>query len=176
MIFVLGCISLGLGIYYYKLIQSKTKKFNELVKNYRARNSLMMAIYLSVCVNIKCMFLDIYHYMSSFSSKKYVFVKYVQGGNLSLAILPIQSGPRPDLEYAYIDNERSDDIVVALMGHRCDFSGRPDALLEFGNHIRFKFLDQEECILVSTGIESDEKNKKKQENILKLKKLMWISS
>ena len=112
--------------------------------------------------------------MTSYSTKKFVFIKYVRGGNLSLAILPIKSGPKSNLEYAYIDGKPELELVSALAGIKRDFSGHPEVVLEFGNHIRYKFMDQDECI-IQRGCDSEENLKKNQENTRKVKNLMWIS-
>jgi hypothetical protein len=178
MIFVLGIIGLGVTAFYSKTIYRKLNKFKNLVEQYQKRDNttrLPTAFYLALCLVIKCWCMDIYHGMTSFSTKKFVFIKYVQGGNLSLAILPIKSGPKSNLEYAYVDGKSEMDMVSCLAGLKRDFSGHPEALLEFGNHIRYKFMDQDECI-IQRGCDSDENLLKNQENNRKIKNLMWISS
>ena len=66
------------------------------------------------------------------------------------------------------------DLVSSLAGLKRDFSGHQEALLEFGNHICYKFMDQDECI-IQRGCDSDENLIKNQENNRKIKNLMWIS-
>ena len=179
MIFVLGVLTLGVTVYYSRTIYKKVNKFNSLVQQYRNRDTstyLHTAIYLTLCLVVKCACVDIYHSITSYSTKKFVFIKYIQGGNLSLAILPIKFGPKPTLEYAYIDDIPELDLVVTLAGHKRDFSGHPEALLEFGKHIRYKFMDQDECIIQRECDSSDEILKKNQENNRKIKNLMWMSS
>jgi hypothetical protein len=178
MIFVLGIIGLGMTAFYSKTIYRKLTKFKNLVQHYQNSDNttrLPTAFYLALCLVIKCWCMDIYHGMTSFSTKKFVFIKYVQGGNLSLAILPIKSGPKSNLEYAFIDGKSEMDLVSSLAGLKRDFSGHPEALLEFGNHIRYKFMDQDECS-IQRGCDSEENAIKNKENHRKIKNLMWIYS
>jgi hypothetical protein len=157
-------------------VRSKVKKFNNLAKQYRDHNKIGLipsygkAFYLVS----KCTVIDLYQSYTSFYTRKFTFIKYIHGGNLYVSIISNKTGPKPTLEYGYIDEIRQDEIILMLSGINRDFSGVPDSLLEFGNTIRYKYSDQEEIKIISKN-QSGSENEKKLENIKKFKKLVWSS-
>jgi hypothetical protein len=171
MLFVLAvtCVALYLK---REWIQKKSNNFSKLIRSFKDESRLV-AFYKSTCIIIKCFFIDLYHSFTSYRTSRFLFVKHVMGGNVSIVILPIQNGPKASLEYAFIDGKRMDEIVSVLAGPHRDFSGYPESLLEFGNHIRFKFSEHEEVILERSDF--DEKNKKNADHLQKIKNLVWIS-
>ena len=169
---LLGVTSVAI-IYNHASLKVQWGKYKSVVKSYRDQNISTFQSYTKAAWLIgKCYCVDWYHLLTSIRSSRYLFVKYVNGGNISITILPVRNGPKSSLEYAYIDDERMDELVTILAGQSRDFSGQPQALLEFGDIIRYKFEGQDEVILQKSS-ESD--NLKKQENIKKLKKLVWMS-
>jgi len=87
----------------------------------------------------------------------YSIVKYVVGGKYHSYIIPIRRGPKPELEYGYIDHVPMPEIISKLSGLQRDFNGHPEIVLLLGNHIRYKFSDQEEHVLLSSGNEMEKK-------------------
>jgi len=134
----------------------------------------LMALYKSICISIKCFLIDLYHYYTSFRSSRFLFVKYIYGGNINIQIISNRPGPKTYLEYGFIDEVRMDEVVSMLAGNNRNFSGHPESLFEFGNRIRYKFFDENEVIMESLSKGSDFKQKHK-ENIKKIKNLVWIS-
>ena len=159
---------------YINPILKKIKKFHQLAKNFQNRNqsnywvvSYLKSFYL-IC---HCGLLDLYHIMTSFRTEKFTFIKYIQGGKICISIIDNKSGPKKNLEYGYIDQIPMDDLILMMAGPNRDFYGHKEALLEFGNHIRYKFDEDDEVILN----QYDGSENKKKENYNKIKKLVWIS-
>ncbi len=173
MLFVLAIASVACLIYLKReVLQKKADNFSKLVRSFK-NESYGVALYKSTCIIIKCFFIDLYHSFTSYRASRFLFVKHFMGGNLSIVILPIHNGPKVSLEYAYIEGKRMDELVTMLAGPNRDFSGYPESLLEFGNHVRFKFAEQEEVILERSDF--DEKNKKNSDHLQKIKNLVWMS-
>ena len=178
MLFTLSIITIFTGIYHYKLLKKKYDKFFQLVRNYRREEPqtyYIQSLYKSFYLGMKCAIIDLYHYLTSVRLKNFIFIKHIHGGKLHISIIPIVNGPKKDLEYAYIDEVRSDAFVSDLYGINKNFSNCPESLLEFGNCIRYKFYDANEIIIRDTGIENEENNKKKRDYQQKIKNLMWTS-
>lgn len=179
MLFTILIGSIVSGMFYYrKFLKRKYDKFFQLVRNYRMEEPqtyYITSLYKSVRLVIKCACIDTYHHFTSIKLSNYVFIKHVHGGALHLSIIPISNGPKPDIEYAYIDGVRNDEFVCYMYGINKNFSNCPESLLEFGNCVRYKIYDQAEVIL-NDGNENVEKNKKKSENLKKIKKLLWFAS
>jgi hypothetical protein len=171
----LTCCLIGFGLWYYKPILVKLKKFHQVAENFQIRNpsEMWLVSYAkSFQLVIRCYLFDMYHSMTSIHTKKFTFIKYIQGGNICVSIIPNKSGPKKNLEYGYIDGKRMDDLILMLAGQLRDFSGHNESLLEFGNTIRYKFESEPEVILYHR---EGSENKKIQENYKKIKKLVWIS-
>ena len=163
--------------YYRKFLKRKYDKFCQLVRNYRKEEPhtyYLTSLYKSFYLVLKCACVDTYHYFTSVRLSNFIFIKHIHGGNTHVCIIPIVNGPKTGLEYAYIDEVRQDDFVSYLYGVNKDFSNCPECLLEFGNKIRYKFYDKEEMTLIE-GNENEDKNKKKHENLKKIKNLLWLS-
>jgi len=157
-------------------VRNKVKKFHNLAKQYHEHNKINWiscygkALYLVG----KCEVIDLYQSYTSFYTKRYTFIKYIHGGNVYFSIIPNKTGPKPNLEYAYIDDVRQDQFVSILSGMNRNFSGAPESLLEFGDIIRYKYSDQDEIIITSKNQSGSEKSKK-MENTKKIKNLVWSS-
>lgn len=161
--------------YHRKYISLKFSKLKSIAQGYKNTNpshSWFFSYGKALFLVGKCACIDIYHSMTSFHTKRYTFVKYIQGGNICVAIIPNKNGPKSNLEYGYIDDVRMDELITLLAGTQRDFSGHPNALLEFGNKIRYKFEDKDEVNITNL---SGSENLKKDENCKKIKKLVWIS-
>jgi hypothetical protein len=176
---IVGIISIISTVYVLPMCINKGKKFNSLVNTYRQKDPSMyyiQAIWKAFMLVLKCVSIDIYRTMTSFHTNKFVFIKYVHGANMYVKIVPVKNGPKQELEYGYIDGERNDELITILAGQQRDFSGHPESLLEFGNVIRYKFDGEEEkCIGEDKGIDLESQKIKINENLKKVKKLMWIS-
>ncbi len=161
--------------YHRKYISSKLSKLKSVAQGYKDRNpshSWLFSYGKALFLVAKCACIDIYHSMTSFHTRRFTFVKYIQGGNICIAIIPNKNGPKSNLEYGYIDDVRMDELITFLSGAHRDFSGQPNALLEFGDKIRYKFENSEEVNIINS---SGSENLKKDENCKKIKKLVWIS-
>jgi len=159
---------------YRKPILKRIDKLNQLAKNFKNRNpseTWLFSYLKSLYLVLKCGLFDLYHVMTSFRTDKFTFIKYIQGGNICISIVKNKSGPKKNLEYGYINEIRMDEFILMMSGPNRDFYGCKEALLEFGNIIRYKFDQDDEVIL--NQYEGSE-NKKK-ENYKKIKKLVWIS-
>jgi hypothetical protein len=157
----------GLLWKYKNTISLKCKKYKSLVRSYREQDPTMY--FITACIKafmliIHCSLLSFYQSHTSITIPNYVLVKYVWGGKYYNHTIPIRKGPKPELEYGYIDHIPMTEVIGQLSGLQRDFSGHPEMLLEFGNHIRYKFADRDEIILSNTGNENEKK-----ENLKKLK-------
>ena len=176
-VFLLGAFFM-FTLYHAPQIINKATKFKSLVSSFRNKEPKMyfiIAVIKAFMLICKCFCVDLYHSMTSFHTNKYLFIKYVHGGNTHLKISPVKNGPKKSLEYGYIDNVRNDDLLIILAGQQRDFSDCRDALFEFGNEIRYKFMDEDEICMKNEGIDSHLKKNKITENLKKIKKLMWMS-
>lgn len=162
----LALISSCLGVYYSTSIKKDWNKYQSLVRSYRIQYpdmNFITAYIKAFLLIIKCKWIIMYQSYTSIVFSDYIVVKYVTGGKYQCCIIPIKRGPKPQLEYGYIDQVNKTDIINRLSGMNHDFSTHPEFLLELGNHIRYKFMDQEEMILEKRGNEI-----KKQENLKKI--------
>lgn len=173
-IFGLSIISLICTLYLYNKINDIINQLKKLAVNFNAKytNEHWIISYIrAMYLKFRCMCLTLYHDYTSITTKKYNYVKYVHGGKIYINIIKNKNGPKPFLEYAYIDNVRMDELFTMLLGINREFSCNKEALFEFGSIIRYKFINEEEIELISSGIE----NEKKIENLKKIKKLVRIS-
>ena len=166
--FLLMGMSILLGTIYYhrNYLCNKLKRFNNLtneIVNQYPNDYYLYSLYKSLCIVTKRNYNDLYNHFTVVRINKFLFIKYINGGNVHTSICLIQSGPKKMLEYGYIDDQREDELFNILLGVNKDFSGHPEALLELGQQIRYKFYQEDEIIL-SGGA----KNK----NIEKIKKLV----
>jgi len=141
-------------VYYKSFYYKKIQKFSNLMDQYIYEDpdiSYYNAFYKSINLVIKTNYYDLYQSYTSFKTKKYIFTKIFYGGNKTIIITPITTGPKKNLEYGYIDNKRMDNFFTFLLGINKDFSGYNKVLLEFGNEIRYKFMDEEEIKLSEKG-------------------------
>ena len=162
----LTLITLGVGVYYRTSIKKDWNKYQSLVRSYRTQYpdmTVMFAYIKAILLILKCKWINMYQSYTSVVCSDYIILKYVTGGKYQCCIIPIKRGPKPQLEYGYIDQVNKTELINQLSGMDHDFSSHPDFLLELGNHIRYKFLDQEEMILEKKGNEN-----KKQENLKKI--------
>jgi hypothetical protein len=83
-------------------------------------------------------------------------------------------GPKTNLEYGFIDEIQNDELISTLGGMHRNFSGYTESLFEFGNIIRYKYEGQDEIILRKSDLRGSE-NEKKNDNLKKIKKLVWTS-
>ena len=163
------------SLYHRNYISTKLSKLKSVAKGYKERDpsqSWFMSYGKALVLIFKCKCIDIYNSFTSINTKRFTFVKYIQGGNVCLAIIPNKNGPKPHLEYGYIDDVRVDELIKILSGSNRDFSGQKNALFEFGNTIRYKFSDEDEVNMINP---SGSENSKKSENLKKIKKLVWVS-
>jgi hypothetical protein len=151
---MLEYIVLGLcaciGYYYKDTIIRKSKKLNQLITNYKREEPNKWYIYYvtkSLKLILKCTYIDLINYLMTVRFKKYICIPFMYGGNLVMTVIRVNSGPKKDIEYGYIDEIREDELISCLAGVNRDFSGYPESLLEFGNTIRYKFFGEDEVIL-----------------------------
>jgi hypothetical protein len=162
----LTLISLGVGFYYRHSINKDWNKYQSLVRSYQTQYpdmNLINAYIKALILIIKCKWIIIYQSYTSIVFPDYIVLKYVTGGKYQCCIIPIKRGPKPQLEYGYIDHVNNTELINQLSGIDHDFSSHPEFLLGLGNHIRYKFIDQDEIILEKKGNEN-----KKQENLKKI--------
>ena len=151
---------------YRKRISTSLKKYRSVVRSYQSRYPEMNIITASckaITLITKCKWISFYQSITSISLPNCMIIKYVIGGEYHYQMIPTKRGPREHLEYGYIDNQLMTDHMNHLAGPRSDFYGHPACLTEFGNHIRYKFSNQDEQIIEKMG---DEFQKK--ENLKKL--------
>ena len=162
----LTLISVGVGFYYRHSIKKDWNKYQSVVRSYRTQYpdmKLITAYIKALLLILKCKWIVVYQSYTSIVFTDYIVLKYVTGGKYQCCIIPISRGPKPQLEYGYIDHVNKTDLINQLSGMDHDFSSHPEFLLELGNHIRYRFMDQEEMILEKMGTEN-----KKQENFKKM--------
>ena len=168
---------LSYTLYYQKEIRVKAKKFHSIAKNYKyqTRENWLICYGKSAYLVGKCGLIDFYNSCTAIYTKRFIFVKYIHGGNIYISIIPNKFGPKTNLEYGYIDEIRNDELLSTLAGMHRNFSGYHDALFDFGNTIRYKYEGQDEIILQNPNVLGGSENEKKNDNLKKIKKLVWTS-
>jgi hypothetical protein len=169
MFYYIVLIAMGsLAVYHRTVIKKKIKKYNDLVQHFSYEDPTsyrIVCMYKATRLIVKCYLYDLYNYYTTFRTDRYMFIKVIHGGTTTFLITPVKKGPKHHLEYGYIDHVRQDSIFHAVMGVNKDFNGYPDVLLEFGNHIRYKFYGSEEIIL-----------EKEEDSLLKLQQVKKLQA
>ena len=173
-ILAVGVMVISLGLYYRKSLTTDFNKYKTVVNTYRTQYPDMnrvVAYIKAILLILKCKWIMTYQSYTSVSIPNYTLVKYVTGGKYQCCVIPIQRGPKPQLEYGYIDHVPMTELFQVLCGIDHMFSGHSTFLLELGNHIRYKFSDQDEIVLEKEGNEN-----KKKENLKKINNFYMTSS
>ncbi len=151
---------ISIGWKYRNTISKKYTNYMKIVKSYQDQNPSKMKInayWKALLLVIKCTLIVYYQTKTSVAIPGYTIIKYVIGGQYYSHIIPIKRGPKPELEYGYIDGIVMTELITKLSGIQRDFNGHPEILCTFGNHIRYKFYGEEEKVIVKTGNEMEKK-------------------
>jgi hypothetical protein len=130
--------------------KTRILKFRKLFSGYREQgHSWWKSLYYSIRLVYKRKKLEDYSKSSCVREKNVIFMKTVIGGSVELIPYKLRSGPKPVLEYAYIDDVRKDKLFHLLSGPNRDFSGNSEVLFLFGSMIRYKYMNQPEITIRS---------------------------
>lgn len=147
LVFYAGVVLLAMvGWKKYKgsYVEYKLGKFSNLIESFRNQEySYATSFYKASSIIIRSSYLDCYSYLSTIKTKKYSFVKFIQGG--STYVLPVRnpSGPKRVIEYVYFGDQRMDHVFNMIIGPNRDIVNHHDVLHYLASTIRYKYIDSD---------------------------------
>ena len=123
--------------------ENKVDRFRRLVDSFRAESySYPASLYKASSIILRSAYLDWYAYLSSVKSKRFSYIKFIQGGTTYAIPVRNPSGPKKSVEYVFFGGQRMDHVFHMVVGPGRDVERNKEALFDLASTIRYKLVGE----------------------------------